>query len=306
MGIILKFALGVALPALLLAPAGCGRDGESESGVLVAASTTHLADIAANVAGDRAEVDGILTPNSDPHDYEPRPSDAESLAGSDLILRSGGDPDLWLEQLVESSGSDAPVLTLLDAIGGEDPHWWQDPRNAIAATEAIRDELIEIDPAGEDVYARNAAGYVRRLREIDSRIAGCLSRVPSAERLLVTSHDAFGSYARRYGIEVIGAAIPALTTQAQASAGETAELVETIRSTGVQTIFPEAGVSPELEEVIAEEAGATIGGELWADALGPEGSAGATYLGSLAANTDTLVDGFTGGKQACTVPVPGP
>ncbi len=197
------------------------------------------------------------------------------------------------------------MLTLLDEIGTDDPHWWQDPRNGIAAAEAIRDELIAVDPAGEEVYARNAAAYVKRLRELDSRIAGCMERVPASERRLVTSHDALGAYAARYGIEVIGAAIPALTTQAQASAGETAELVDTIRSTGVRTIFPEAGISPELEEVIAEEAGATVGDELWADALGSEGTAGATYLGSLAANTETLVDGFTGGEQACSIAVPG-
>jgi ABC-type Zn uptake system ZnuABC Zn-binding protein ZnuA len=115
----------------------------------------------------------------------------------------------------------------------------------------------------------------------------------------VTSHDALGYYAHRYGIEVIGAAIPALTTQAQASAGETAELIDLIRAEGVTTIFPEAGVSPGLEEAIATEAGARIGGELWADTLGPAGTDAATYIGSLRANTDELVDGFSDGAVSC-------
>ena len=99
-----------------------------------------------------------------------------------------------------------------------------------------------------------------------------MGAVPAAERKLVTSHDALAYYARRYGIEVIGAAIPALTTQAQASAGETADLVDLIRAEDVTTVFPEAGVSPDLERAIADDAHARIGGELWADTLGPPGS----------------------------------
>jgi zinc/manganese transport system substrate-binding protein/manganese/iron transport system substrate-binding protein len=123
--------------------------------------------------------------------------------------------------------------------------------------------------------------------------------VPEAERKLVTSHDALGYYARRYGIDVVGSTIPALTTQAQPSAGETAQLVDLIRSEHVNAVFPEVGVSTALEQAVADETGAEIGGELYADSLGPEGSAGATYLGALVANTDTLVDGFTAGRVDC-------
>ncbi|MQA74889.1 MAG: zinc ABC transporter substrate-binding protein [Solirubrobacterales bacterium] len=307
----------LALLGLIVVGCGDGGDAASESGVEVVATTTQLADLAANVAGERAAVVGILAPNSDPHEYEPRPSDAESLAGADLVLRSGGDVDLWLDQLIEGAGADAPVLTLIDSVrtveGGHeegdehseevDPHWWQDPRNAIAAVEAIRDALIEVDPEGAGDYRANARAYVADLRRLDAGIARCIDRVPPGERKLVTSHDALGYFADRYGIEVIGAAIPALSTQAQASAGETAALVDLIRAEGVAAIFPEAGVSAQLEEAIASETGAQIGGELWADALGPPGSSGATYLGAMAANAATLVDGFTGGRQSCAIDV---
>ena len=126
-----------------------------------------------------------------------------------------------------------------------------------------------------------------------------MDRVPASERKLVTSHDALGYYARHYGIDVIGAAIPSLSTQAQASAGATEELIDAIRSAGVSTVFPEAGVSPDLETAIADGAGARIGGELWADTLGPEGSDAATYAGSLEANTKTLVAGFSDGGIDC-------
>lgn len=308
-------AAPIALVAACLAPAlaaGCGGDPSgSGSELQIVASTTQVADLARNVAGDRAAVDGILAPNSDPHEYEPRPSDAVSVAGAGLILRSGGDLDLWLDQIVESSGSDAPVVTLIDSAqtiegGGDgeaetDPHWWQDPRNAIAAVVTIRDRLADLDPDGTAIYDANATAYIGKLKSIDAEIAACMERVPADERKLVTSHDALGYYARRYGIEVIGAAIPALTTQAQASAGETADLIELIDREGVSAIFSEAGVSAKLEQAIAEQTGAEVGGELWADSLGPEGSSGATYLEALASNTATLIDGFTAGAQSCEI-----
>jgi ABC-type Zn uptake system ZnuABC Zn-binding protein ZnuA len=301
-------SFGIAL-TVLAALAGCGsEDGSSGSGgPTVVASTTQVADMARNVAGDGAEVTGLLAANSDPHDYEPRPSDAEAVAGADLVLESGGDLDLWMDDVVESSGTDAPVVKLIDSvrtIPGEDetdPHWWQDPRNAILAVNAIRDRLIEIDPDGREAYERNARAYEGKVESLDHRIAACWNRVPEAERKLVTSHDALSYYTARYGVDFVGSTIPALTTQAQPSAGDTAQLVELIRSEHVNAVFPEVGVSSELEQAISDETGAEIGGELYADTLGPEGSAGATYLGALAANTETLVDGLSGGRIDCRV-----
>jgi ABC-type Zn uptake system ZnuABC Zn-binding protein ZnuA len=289
-----------------LALAACGNESSADSGEpTVVASTTQVADLARHVAGDRANVVGILAANSDPHDYEPKPSDAEALAGADLVLESGGDVDLWMGDLVDSSGTDAPVVSLIDSVQtisgdeGTDPHWWQDPRNAIAAVGEIRDQLAAIDPDGRSTYERSAKRYTGEINAVDRKIAACYQRAPEAERKLVTSHDALGYYAQRYGIDVVGSTIPALTTQAQPSAGETAQLVDLIRSEHVNAVFPEVGVSTELEQAVADETGAQIGGELYADSLGPEGSDGATYLDALAANTDTLVDGFTAGRVDC-------
>lgn len=291
--------------AVALAVAGCGDSARSGE-VTVSATTTQVADIVRNVAGDRAEVDGILAPNSDPHEYEPRPSDAVAIAEADAVFRSGGDLDAWLDQIVESSGNDAAVVALIDSAATiddreaeADPHWWQDPRNAITAVESIRDELTSVDPGGAEAYRRNASRYVDSLRELDREIAACIELVPAADRKLVTSHDSLGYFAERYGLEVIGAAIPASTTQAQASAGETADLIELIRSENVRAIFPEAGISEKLEEAIAAQTGATVGGALWADALGPDDSSGATYQDALAANAETIVEGLTGGEQRC-------
>ena len=321
--ILLRVAAVPALAAgLSFSLPACGGDGGGGSAdPTVVASTTEVADLARNVAGDRAEVIGILAPNSDPHDYEPRPSDAESIAEADLVVQSGGDLDLWLDDVVESSGTDAPVTTLIDSVqtiegaphehedehsGAEedaeeetDPHWWEDPRNAILAVEAIRDGLIEVDPDGRRDYEANADDYIARLEDLDAQVADCMNAVPAEHRKLVTSHDALGYFAERYDIEVVGAAIPALTTQAQPSAGETAELVDLIRSEGVNAVFPEAGVNTDLEQAIADETGAEIGGELWADTLGPEGSGAETYLEAMAANAATLAEGFSGRERGC-------
>ena len=122
------------------------------------------------------------------------------------------------------------------------------------------------------------------------------------DRLLgiyMTDHLALGYFARRYGIEVVGAVIPSLSTQAQASAGDVDRLVEQIRREGVEAVFPESSVNPDIERAIAREAGARIGDPLYADSLGPEGSAGETYAGALAADAEALVRGMSGGRVDC-------
>ena len=142
------------------------------------------------------------------------------------------------------------------------------------AVETIRAELTKADPGGRATFARNAARTVRTLQRLDRRITACVERVPPAKRKIVTTHDALGYFARRYGLEVVGAVIPSLSTQAQASAGDVQRLVEQIRREGVEAVFPESSVNPDIERAIAREAGANIGDPLYADSLGPKGSAG--------------------------------
>jgi ABC-type Zn uptake system ZnuABC Zn-binding protein ZnuA len=286
----------LALCALALAAAGCGTGAAVAPGgrPVVVATTTQLADLARNVAGDRAEVVGLLAPNTDPHEYEVRPRDVKALEAASLVLRSGGDVDAWLHSAIDASGTHAPILTALDRVtrDGADPHWWQDPRNAERVVAAIRDALARADPAGAAGYRANAARYEARLRGLDRGVAACLDRVPESRRMLVTTHDAFGYYARRYGIRVVGTVIPSLSTEAQPSAGGTAHLIGTIRRTGVRAVFAASSVNPKLATVIAQETGARVGTDLWGDSLGPGGSAGATYLRSIAANTDAIAQGL--------------
>lgn len=315
-----------ALIAVALTAPGCGDDDGGGSGgeLRAVATTTQAADLLANVAGERLDVHALLTPASDPHEYEPRPSDARAVSEAALVVRSGGDLDEWLGDVVDNAGGDAEVLTLIDHVeareGGHekehegeeehseegehssadaDPHWWQDPRNAVRAVDAIRDALTEVDPDGAEEYRRNAAAYTRRIEQLDSDITACMAAIPAEQRKLVTTHDAYGYFAARYDIEVIGAVIPSLSSQARPSAGDTADLVRQIRGEGVATVFPESALNPRLERAIAREAGAEVGDALYADSLGREDSEGGTYLGALAHDADALARGFSGSERGC-------
>jgi ABC-type Zn uptake system ZnuABC Zn-binding protein ZnuA len=310
-----RLAVGslVAVSAALLVT-GCGED-DTAAGVgdrvTVVATTTQAADFTRNVGGNQVEVVQLLAANADPHEYEVRPRDVQALTDADLIVRSGGDLDEWLDDAIEGAGTKAPVLTLSDKIktiaaseeGEEfDPHWWQDPRNAVIAAGEIRAALDKADASHASLYDANAEAYTAKLTKLDAAVATCIDKVPEAQRKLVTTHDALSYYAKRYGIEVIGTVIPSLSTEGQPSAGDTAKLVKTIEDAGVKAIFAESSVNPKVEAAIARETGAKVGKALWADTLGPEDSDGATYAQSVASNTAALVDGFTGGAVTCSLP----
>jgi ABC-type Zn uptake system ZnuABC Zn-binding protein ZnuA len=294
-----------AVLAATVAACGDAGAGGGDGRISVVATTSQVADVVRNVGGPDVAVKRLLPVSADPHDYEPRPSDARAIATADLVVRSGGDIDSWLEDLTDDAAGERPALDLLDAVHrrGDDPHWWQDPRNVERAAEALATALAEVDPDGAVGYRSRAKVYVAKLRRLDAGIARCIARVPAGKRKLVTTHDALGYYARRYGLDVIGAVIPSLSSQAQPSAGETDRLVRQVRDEGVEAIFPESALNPKLERAVAREAGVEVTRALWADALGPEGSDGATYLEAMASNTETIVSGLTGGRETCRPPV---
>ena len=331
-------AVALAGATLLLAAgvAGCGSGGsDTEGKVDVVATTTQIGDFVRAVGGDAVAVDQVLQPNTDPHEYEPRPSDVAAAAGAELVFASGDDLDPWIEEIVEDSGSDAEVVDLSSALpehlpgegeeghehGEEehaedeheehaeedghhhdsefDPHWWHDPRNAEAAVREIERSLAAADPAQRALFERNADAYLAQLRRLDREIAGCFDRIPPAERKLVTDHDAFNYFAHRYGIDVVGAVIPSQTTQAQPSAKDVSELIDLIEREGVKAVFPESSISSKVADAIARQTGASSDYELYGDTLGPEGSPGATYLGMERSNADAMARGFSGGQVGC-------
>ncbi|MDX6649101.1 MAG: hypothetical protein QOJ97_1052 [Solirubrobacteraceae bacterium] len=299
-------ALAAAVVAAALALAGCGTAGKSGDGLQVVATTTQLADFARAVGGEGVHVTQLLQPNTDPHQYEPRPSDVAAVARARVVFVNGGPLDQWIGNVVQQSGGDPRRVDLSRGIpvklrgdGGLDPHWWHDPRNVEAAVAEMRDALAAADPGRRAQFQRNAATYLVRLRALDRRIEACLRAIPAAQRKLVTDHDAFNYFVARYGIRYVGAVIPSQTTAAQPSAGELASLVALIRRTGVRAVFPEKSVSPRLVQAIARQTGASARYTLYGDTLGPAGSPGATYLGMERANADALARGFSGGARGC-------
>jgi ABC-type Zn uptake system ZnuABC Zn-binding protein ZnuA/ABC-type Mn2+/Zn2+ transport system permease subunit len=319
-------------PALVLAAlvalvvAGCGSSGGSTNSSAsgskatgkpldVVASTTQLGDFVRQVGGTAVDLHQILQPNTDPHEYEPRPSDVTATAGAKLVFLSGNNLDKWMSKVISESGGDPTVVTIApdhtpETVPGEtsgpeaseyDPHWWHDPRNAEAAVQTIAGALEQANPGAKAQIAANANAYLAKLRALDAGIQKCFSEIPASQRKLVTSHDAFNYFAKRYDIDVVGAVIPSQTTQAQPSAGALAKLVKLVRDEHVKAIFPESSINPKLAQALAKETGAQADYTLYGDTLGPKGSSGATYLQMEQANANAMLEGFTGGSDHCTI-----
>jgi zinc/manganese transport system substrate-binding protein/manganese/iron transport system substrate-binding protein len=301
----------VALPAACLAAllaAGCagsggaGNDGGADGGgPRVVATTTQVADLAANVGGDRVRVTSLLKPGIDAHDYEPSPADIDALAHADLVLQNGVGLEEWLGDTIESSGFDGPVVdssqgVRLRQVGAEaDPHIWQDPRNAQVMAANIERGLAAADPAGAAAYKANLAAYTRELRALDAEVERQVGSL--ANRKVVTNHDAFGYYLERYGLELVGSVIPSFDSSAELSGRDIRDLVAKIEATGVKAVFSETSLPPRAAETIGREAGVrVVVGEdaLYGDALGPPGSDGDTYLEMIRHNTATIVGALSG------------
>jgi ABC-type Zn uptake system ZnuABC Zn-binding protein ZnuA len=301
----------LVLAAIVLG--GCGTSSGSSKAagrLLVVATTTQLGDLVREVGGDAVQVHQLLHPNTDPHEYEPRPNDLLATGGARVVFMSGDGLDGWMDKLVAEAGGHArkvdvgatvPVrLPGEDGAGSSDPHWWHDPVNALAAVRTIRAALVRADPAHRATYERNAARELGRIDRMLTTLRRCFARVPRAQRKLVTDHDAFGYFAHRFGITVVGAVIPSQSTQAQPSAQSVSRLSALIRREHVRAIFPEASLNPKLAEAIARATGATSDHELYGDTLGPPGSPGATYVGMELSNGDAMARGFTGGQVRCS------
>ncbi len=325
-------ALAAAAAVVVLAGigTGCGSQGSDGEGPSVVATTTQIGDLVQETGGDQVSLTTILKPNTDPHEYEPRPSDVEAVANAEIIFRSGGHLDEWTDDLITDSGSDARVIDLSDDLparlyghGSEhehgqedgqeqghehepgdegeefDPHWWMDPVNVRFATARIETALSEANPPEADFYRGRARRFGNQIRNFTDRTETCLHRVPARQRKIVTDHDAFGYFTGRFGIESVGTVIPAMTTEAQPSAGDLAELEETIRREKVKAVFPESSVSPALAEAVAKDTGASTDHSLYGDTLGPEGSAGETWLGAMKSNVNAVMLGMTAGRDSC-------
>lgn len=301
---LLQRGLGVLAAALLCLVAGCGGEDERAGGggepLRVVATTMQLADFAREVGGSRVQVDGILDAGSEPHDYEPTPSDADTVSSAGLVIANGANLDSWLDDLLENAGADARRI---DAVAGiellpteeegfpGDPHVWHDPELAKRMVATVATGLTAADPAGKAAYERNAARYSDEIDAMAEEIRRIFAPIPPTRRTLVTNHDAFGYFARAYDVRVVGTVFASLGTETEPSAQQVQALAERIRAEGVRTIFTEEAVDPRLERQIAQEAGATVSASLYADALAPSGPP-ATYIGAELANARAMASAW--------------
>jgi manganese/iron transport system substrate-binding protein len=284
-------------PRFVKLPAAASRQG----GPLDVVTTTPLlADLARQVGGERVSAQSLLPPNADPHDFEPKPADLVAVEDADLIVEHGLDLDHWAEELVANAESSAPVVVATKGVptiasdeaefAGGDPHVWFDPTNVKIMVGDIAAALSAIDPAGAPSYAARRDAYDRNLAILDAWIKGQIATIPPNRRKLVTNHDAFSYYTRRYGLTFVGSVIPSLDSSAEPSAQETQALIARIKAEGVPAIFTEASLNPQLERQLAAEAGVKVVPSLYGDTLGPPGSGADTYLGFMVTDTRLIVD----------------
>jgi zinc/manganese transport system substrate-binding protein len=275
------------LLAALAAPA------TAQTGKLpVVASFSIIGDFVREVGGDRVDVTTLVGPDGDAHVYQPTPADVRHIAQAKVIFVNGLGFEGWLERLVAAAKGKGAIVTLGKGVAsrpgeeGTDPHAWQDVANARIYVAEIRDALIAADPAGADAYRANASAYTAKLDALDAEIVKALEGVPKDRRRVVSTHDAFGYFSARYGVEFI--APQGVSTEAEPSARDIARIIEAVKQHKVGAVFLENISDPRLARRIAAETGAKIGGVLYSDALSAPGEGGANYIDMMRYNVREL------------------
>jgi len=285
----------VAAAIFLVACGGQPAPVSGKTVPVILASTSILADITRNIAGNRLQVESLLPIGSDPHSYQPTPQDVAKVSESRLIIVNGAKYEQFLTPLLENADGER---TLVEASAGAnpredpngiDPHMWLDPNLVILYIENIRDALIHSDPAGESVYKSNAEAYSTDLKNLDTWIAERVNQVPAGRRLLVTNHEAFGYFAKRYGFTVVGTVIESFSSDAAPSAQQLAALIDQIRSSGAPAIFLDSSDNPTLAKQIADETGVQVVTDLHLESL-TDGAPAATYIEMMRDNVTKIVN----------------
>lgn len=277
---------------------------QTNATVKAVASFSILGDLVRQVGGDRVQVDVLVGPGADAHVFQPSPSHAKQVAQAQVVFANGLGFEGWLQRLLQTAGyKGRPVLVsqgiqpLRSAEGdhdhqtghhghdhGEaDPHAWQSVPNVIAYVAQIAKGLCAADAAGCDSYRQNATAYTGQLRALDAEIRSAWATIPARQRKLITSHDAFGYYAKAYGVQFL--APQGVSTESEASAKGVAQLVRQIRKENIKALFVESISDPRLIDQIGRETGIQPAGELFSDSLSAAHGPAASYLTMMRANT---------------------
>lgn len=304
-------------PSLLLA-----RPAPAQQRQSVVASFSILADMTRQIAGDRIALRAIVGPDQDAHGFQPKPSDAATLANAAVVIRNGLGFEGWLDRMIRSSGFKGALVTTTDGItprmmeahhhhhghdhGGAgrrhnhsvgprrvpDPHAWQDLGLASHYIRNITAGLVAADPGNEAHYRRNAEAYAARLAALDQWVRAEIAKVPAARRKIVTSHDAFGYFGEAYGVRFL--APQGVSTEAEPSAAEVGRLIRLIKAENITALFMENMSNPATLQRIAQETGLRVRGRLYADALSAEAGPAPTYEAMFRHNVSLMVPAMRG------------
>lgn len=274
------------------------------------ATFSIIGDFAQRIGGDRIELKTLVGPNGDAHVYQPKPADAKALARADVVLTNGLQFEGFMARLIEASGTTAPIVELTrgtkvveDPLGGHyhfvdgealfhaapiDPHAWQSVANAKVYVANVVEAFCLADAAGCAEYELNADEYLAELDVLDAEIHEGIEALPETDRVVVVAHNAFRHFEDAYGLTFL--APVGMSTESEASAADVAGIIMDMRERNASAIFAENIADSRLVEQIASEAGITIRGVLYSDALsGPDGQA-PTYVDMMRGNLRTIVD----------------
>jgi zinc/manganese transport system substrate-binding protein len=264
----------------------------AEARINVVASFSILADFVKNVGGDRVNVTSLVGPNGDVHVYAPSPQDAKTIADARLVVINGLGLEGWLPRLLQSSGSKATVVTASTGVsplklGSEaDPHAWQSVVNAKIYVTNIRDALVQADALDGDYFRQNADRYLAELDALDREVRSEMEKIPPARREVISTHDAFGYFAKDYGIAFI--APLGVSTETEPSARDIATLIVQVKKDEIPAVFLENITDDRLMRRISEETGAQVGGTLYSDSLTDEKGPVPTYIAMVRHNIKAL------------------
>jgi zinc/manganese transport system substrate-binding protein len=263
----------------------------------VVASFSILGDFVRNVGGSNVNVTTLVGPDSDPHVYEPTPSDAKKVADARLLFVNGLGLEGWLPRLVQSAGNKATIVTATTGIAplklgsDADPHAWQSPLNAKIYVANIRDALVAADPADAEAFKSNANAYLAKLDALDGEVRQAVAQIPENRRKVISTHRAFGYFAAAYGVAFV--APLGVSTESEASARDIAGIITQIRASKIPAVFLENISDPRLIRQIAAETGVRVGGTLYSDSLTGEKGDSPTYIDMVRHNIKALTSALS-------------
>jgi zinc/manganese transport system substrate-binding protein len=264
----------------------------------VVASFSILGDLVKNVGGERVEVTTLVGADGDVHVYTPTPADARKITEAKLLVVNGFGLEGWLPRLLQAAGGKASIVTATRGIAplrlgsDADPHAWQSVANARQYVINIRDALAAADPSDADYFAKKAEAYLAQLDALDAEAQRALKQIPESRRKVISTHDAFGYFAARYGIAFI--APIGVSTEQEPSARDIAEIIKQVKAAHIPAVFLEQIGDPRLMRRISAETGARIGGTLYSDSLTDEKGDAPTYIDMVRHNITTLTSALAG------------